>query len=63
MTPLGRRTFTEALTVRQQEVAGARATCAARALEDTAPFMGGEVSLRWISTGGEPALDLPPHDR
>jgi hypothetical protein len=30
------------------EVAHGRANCAARALDDTSPFMGTEVSLRWI---------------
>ncbi|MGW1227445.1 DinB family protein [Streptomyces sp. NPDC001515] len=34
----------------QEEIAVARAACAARSPEDTAPFMGGEVSLRWIYT-------------
>ncbi|MGP5163064.1 DinB family protein [Arthrobacter rhombi] len=32
----------------QAEVAAARATCAARSLDDTAAFLGAEVSLRWI---------------
>ncbi|WP_417217947.1 DinB family protein [Arthrobacter sp.] len=32
----------------QDEVSAARANCAARGLPDTAPFMGTEVSLRWI---------------
>jgi len=32
----------------QAEIAQARANCAARKLDDTAPFMGGQVSLRWI---------------
>ncbi|MGI5350754.1 DinB family protein [Streptomyces sp. CA-250714] len=32
----------------QDEIARARANCAARQLDDTAPFMGGRVSLRWI---------------
>lgn len=37
-----------AVTVWQQEVARARANCATRALNDTSPFGGAEVSLRWI---------------
>ena len=32
----------------EAEVAAARANCAARGLDDTSPFMGGEVTLRWI---------------
>jgi len=31
-----------------QEVEQARANCAGRALDDTCPFAGGEVTLRWI---------------
>jgi hypothetical protein len=34
----------------QDEIRHARANCAARALDDTSPFMGSEVSLRWIYT-------------
>lgn len=34
----------------QEEIAVSRANCAARSLEGTAPFMGGEVNLRWIYT-------------
>ncbi|MGY1692066.1 DinB family protein [Geodermatophilus sp. SYSU D01105] len=30
------------------EVARARENCAARGLDDTSPFMGGQVTLRWI---------------
>lgn len=30
------------------EIGRARANCAQRALDDTSPFMDGEVSLRWI---------------
>ncbi len=37
-----------ALDIWQHEIAQARANCATRALEDTSPFMGTEVSLRWI---------------
>ena len=32
----------------QDEIAEARANCASRGLDDTSPFMGGEVTLRWI---------------
>jgi hypothetical protein len=32
----------------QEEVARARANCATRDLDDTSPFMGAEVTLRWI---------------
>lgn len=42
--------FRVAAQVWQDEVAQARTNCAARGLDDTAPFMGGEVSLRWIYT-------------
>ncbi|TXS03777.1 DinB family protein [Streptomyces sp. col6] len=41
-------TFAGALAVWQEEVAVSRAVCAGRSLEDSAPFMGGEVNLRWI---------------
>jgi Protein of unknown function (DUF664) len=41
------RTATE---IWQDEIRHARANCAARALDDTSPFMGSEVSLRWIYT-------------
>jgi hypothetical protein len=34
----------------QDEISRARTNCARRALDDTSPFMGGEVSLRWIYT-------------
>ncbi|MGE2726435.1 DinB family protein [Mycolicibacterium pulveris] len=30
------------------EIESARTNCASRALDDTSPFMGAEVSLRWI---------------
>lgn len=39
-----------ALDIWQHEIAQARANCATRALEDTSPFMGTEVSLRSIYT-------------
>lgn len=42
--------FAQALAAWQDEITLSRANCAARALEDTVPFMGGEVSLRWIYT-------------
>jgi hypothetical protein len=37
-----------AQAVWQDEIARGRANCANRRLDDTSPFMGGEVSLRWI---------------
>ena len=37
-----------ALASWQAEVARGREHCAARALSDTSPFMGTDVSLRWI---------------
>lgn len=46
----GDETFAEACARWQEEIAISRANCAARSLEDTAPFMGGEVKLRWIYT-------------
>lgn len=42
--------FETAQATWQDEIARARANCATRRLEDTSPFMGGEVSLRWIYT-------------
>ncbi|MFB7555249.1 DinB family protein [Streptomyces brevispora] len=42
--------FAQALATWQGEITVSRANCAVRTLEDTAPFMGGEVSLRWIYT-------------
>lgn len=42
--------FEMARTTWEEEVAQARANCGSRSLEDTAPFMGAEVSLRWIYT-------------
>ncbi|MFD5072967.1 DinB family protein [Streptomyces sp. NPDC058369] len=41
-------TFAGAVAVWQEEVAVSRGVCAGRSLEDSAPFMGGEVNLRWI---------------
>ncbi|WP_406098554.1 DinB family protein [Streptomyces sp. NBC_01013] len=46
----GREAFAEARARWQEEITVSRANCAARSLEDTAPFMGGEVNLRWIYT-------------
>lgn len=39
-----------AAAVWQNEIERARSNCAARGLDDTSPFMGAEVSLRWIYT-------------
>ena len=39
-----------AFRIWQDEIAHARANCAARRLEEVSPYMGGEVSLRWIYT-------------
>ena len=46
----GDETFAGACARWREEIAVSRANCAARELEDTAPFMGGEVNLRWIYT-------------
>ncbi|WP_181010837.1 DinB family protein [Streptomyces sp. SM13] len=43
-------THEQALARWEAEVATARQNCAARALDDTSPFMGGQVTLRWIYT-------------
>ncbi|GAY14754.1 hypothetical protein MSZK_14800 [Mycobacterium sp. shizuoka-1] len=43
-------TYRTAVQIWQDEIRHARANCAARALDDTSHFMGGEVSLRWIYT-------------
>lgn len=43
-------TYEGALPIWQAEMDRARKNCAARALEDTSPFMGGQVTLRWIYT-------------
>jgi len=40
--------FADAVSVWQQEVAAARANCLERRLSYTVPFMGVEVSLRWV---------------
>ncbi|MEV6793786.1 DinB family protein [Streptomyces sp. NPDC051320] len=42
--------YESALAIWQTEVDRARTNCASRALEDTSPFMGGQVTLRWIYT-------------
>ncbi len=42
--------FADARATWEGEVARARANCAARGLDQTSPFMGGEVTLRWIYT-------------
>ena len=41
-------TLAAAQQVWQDEVSRGRANCASRALDDTSPFMGAEVGLRWI---------------
>lgn len=40
--------FADAVAIWQREIAEARAICARRELDDVSPFMGTEVSLRWI---------------
>ncbi len=40
--------FQEAVASWQAEVSQARRNCAVRAMDATSPFMGAEVSLRWI---------------
>ncbi|MCX4725774.1 DinB family protein [Streptomyces sp. NPDC090052] len=42
--------FEAARNTWEDEITRARANCAARSLDDTSPFMGSEVSLRWIYT-------------
>ncbi|MEV0489474.1 DinB family protein [Streptomyces atratus] len=42
--------YDTALSIWQSEVERARANCVARSLDDTSPFMGGQVTLRWICT-------------
>ncbi|MFJ5290954.1 DinB family protein [Streptomyces sp. NPDC088348] len=46
----GESSFETARNTWQDEISRARVNCASRSLDDTAPFMGGEVSLRWIYT-------------
>ncbi len=43
-------TFHTVVTIWQDEITHARVNCAARGLDDTSPFMGARVSLRWIYT-------------
>ncbi|MFE6700554.1 DinB family protein [Streptomyces sp. NPDC057718] len=43
-------TYEQALAQWEGEVAAARENCAAREIDDTSPFMGGRVTLRWIYT-------------
>jgi Protein of unknown function (DUF664) len=43
-------TFERALTIWRAEVDRARSNCASRDLAGTSPFMGGQVTLRWIYT-------------
>lgn len=43
-------TFETACRTWQDEITAARANCSDRGLEDTSPFMGGDVTLRWIYT-------------
>ncbi|MGW1379503.1 DinB family protein [Streptomyces sp. NPDC002446] len=43
-------TYAHAFPLWQTEIHHARHNCAARALDDTAPFMDGRVTLRWIYT-------------
>jgi hypothetical protein len=42
--------YRTAKAIWHDEIIRARANCAARALDDTCPFRGGQVSLRWIYT-------------
>jgi uncharacterized damage-inducible protein DinB len=41
-------TFASARTTWEREVEQARVNCAGRDLDQTSPFMGGQVTLRWI---------------
>jgi uncharacterized damage-inducible protein DinB len=43
-------TYERALSTWHAEIDRARANCAGRALEDTSPFLGSQVTLRWIYT-------------
>ncbi|MFC7303561.1 DinB family protein [Streptomyces monticola] len=43
-------TYEKAHAIWEAETARARENCAARGLDDTSPFMGGRVTLRWIYT-------------
>jgi uncharacterized damage-inducible protein DinB len=46
----GDATAAQARATWQGEVEIARVNCAGRGLDDTSPFMGGQVTLRWILT-------------
>ncbi|WP_243658664.1 DinB family protein [Tamaricihabitans halophyticus] len=46
----GEITFATARETWEAEIANARATCAHRALDETSPFLDGQVTLRWIYT-------------
>lgn len=41
-------TFRDAVAIWEDEVAHSRANCAARELDHPSPFMGSQVTLRWI---------------
>nr|WP_181428812.1 DinB family protein [Modestobacter versicolor] len=41
-------TFAAARATWEDEVARSRDACAARGLDETSPFMGGQVTLRWV---------------
>jgi hypothetical protein len=43
-------TFDIARATWEREIAQARDNCSGRGLEETGPFMGGQVTLRWIYT-------------
>lgn len=43
-------TYAQAFPLWQSEIDRARARCATHSLDDTSPFMGGQVTLRWIYT-------------
>lgn len=43
-------TFDNAHAIWQREIGQARANCVGRSLDQTSPFMAGEVTLRWIYT-------------
>ncbi|WP_433858637.1 DinB family protein [Streptomyces kronopolitis] len=43
-------TYAQALPLWQSEIDRARARCAVHSLDDTSPFLGGQVTLRWIYT-------------
>jgi uncharacterized damage-inducible protein DinB len=43
-------TYERALSIWHSEIDHARVNCVTYALDDTSPFMGGQVTLRWIYT-------------